>query len=524
MFEAYPGISDYGSRRPIPMGDGGGRVFGGDRDKVLSSRRILVNLYRGDPAHQVVHAFNETTPVSSIGVHAYKDFLWRDADAETGDLGAFKLSHFSPGPGYVYARSSWEDDAVYFYFKCGDRFTAHQHLDVGHFLIYKNAELAGDGGHYDSFGSLHDVNYHMRSIAHNTVLVHDPAEQWLGSTSYEAGIRGGNVTGNDGGQTHSWPNHNGAVSDAEDWLANRDIYDIADITAFEDKGTFLYVAGDCSNAYSQDKLEYFTRQIVYIRPETFIVFDRVRSTDAGFKKTWLLHAMAVPEGSPPRLTITNGTGRLFVQTLLPQAPQVTLAQGNTLYQYDGQSFPPDRDTGPAPQCRIEVSPGTPAQTDYFLHVLTATDAATASAPEASVEQTDTTITVSLPDASLSFMTGQMGGSITLGANSSTFPNGITTETDPRIPEQARANLPLLSTRTKNGSIIIEVNQTLPGHLRLRIADPAGKTSRTLIEGFSPAGQRTILLNRTELPGGIHILHLETGKTSHARVLFAGRAI
>ncbi|MHC4146661.1 MAG: hypothetical protein ACYSUD_18035, partial [Planctomycetota bacterium] len=72
MFEAYPGISTYNSRRAIPMGDGGGRVFGGDRDKTLSSRRILVSRYVDDPAHQVVHTFNEQTPRSSVGVYAYK--------------------------------------------------------------------------------------------------------------------------------------------------------------------------------------------------------------------------------------------------------------------------------------------------------------------------------------------------------------------------------------------------------------------------------------------------------------------
>jgi len=33
----------------------------------------------------------------------------------------------------------------------------------------------GDGGHYDGFGTTHDVNFHLRSIAHNTILVHDPA-------------------------------------------------------------------------------------------------------------------------------------------------------------------------------------------------------------------------------------------------------------------------------------------------------------------------------------------------------------
>ena len=67
-----------------------------------------------------------------------------------------------------------------FLFKCGDRFTAHQHLDVGHFLIYKYEELAGDGGHYDSFGSSHNVNYHLQTIAHSTILLYDPSEKCPG--------------------------------------------------------------------------------------------------------------------------------------------------------------------------------------------------------------------------------------------------------------------------------------------------------------------------------------------------------
>ncbi|MHC4181641.1 MAG: hypothetical protein ACYSWU_29470 [Planctomycetota bacterium] len=166
MFETYPGIGIYNTRRPIPMGDGGGRTFGGDRDKALSARRILVNHFLDDPDHQAVHVFNETTPRCGVGVYAYKDLLWRDSTVKKADLGGFRLSHLSPGPGYVHARSSWGEDATYFFFKCGDRFTAHQHLDVGHFLIYKHEELAGDGGHYDSFGSRHDVNYHLRSIEH----------------------------------------------------------------------------------------------------------------------------------------------------------------------------------------------------------------------------------------------------------------------------------------------------------------------------------------------------------------------
>jgi dienelactone hydrolase len=409
MFEAYPGLKIYNSRRPIPMGDGGGRKFGGDRDKVLSARRILVNYFRDDPDHKVVHAFNETTPHSAVGVYAYKDFLWRDPTVEKGDLENFRLSHYSPGPGYVYARSSWDENATYFFFKCGDRFTAHQHLDVGHFLIYKHEELVGDGGHYDSFGSEHDVNYHLRTIAHSTILVRDSSEKW-------PGIRAGNVTGNDGGQHHCWPHHNGAVTDADAWHKGAELYDIADILAFEDRGDYVYVAGDCTRAYSPKKLEYFRRQIVFLRPDTFVIFDLVRSKNAQFKKTWLLQAVKKPTKAGRDLVVTNGEGRLFVQTLLPRNPHVELVNGDRLYSYGGKNYPPSRNTDPAPECRIEVSPSQPAAVDYFLHVLTATDDDVDSVDRAQAQVDNGRIVVNVGDANVTFLADEVGGRISLSGD------------------------------------------------------------------------------------------------------------
>ena len=395
MFEALPGIRIYDSRRPIPMGDGGGRTFGGDRDKALSSRRILVNRFRDDRSHRAVHAFDETTPCSSVGNYAYKDFLWRDTTVAPLDLSEFKLSHYSPGAGYAYARSSWEEDATHFFFKSGDRFTSHQHLDVGHFLIYKRELLAGDGGHYDDFASQHAVDYYVRTIAHNTVLVRDPAATW-------PSIRGHKTTGNDGGQHHDWPHHNGNVEDATAWQRGCDLYDIADFLAYEDHGDYLYVAGDASRAYPADTVDYFTRQIVYIRPGTFVIFDRVRSTDPDFRKTWLLQAMKPPVQRAPHLIIDNGDGRLFVQTVLPPDPLVNLAAGDDQYSYGGHSYPPGRITGPAPECRIEISPATPSAEDIFLHVLTATETAVDSVPEVTAVVAGETVTVEIGDRRLSF--------------------------------------------------------------------------------------------------------------------------
>jgi len=393
MFEAWPGIIEYGSRRSIPMGDGGGRLFGGDRDKALSARRMLVNRYRDDPDHQAVHTFNETTPKSSVGVYAYKDFLWRDTTVVGGDLERFKMSHVSPGPGFVYGRSSWDDSATHFFLKAGDRFTAHQHLDAGHFLIYRGGVLAGDGGHYDDFNSSHAVNYYLRTIAHNTILIHDPDETW-------PAIRAGEVTGNDGGQSHNWPHHNGAVADAAAWERDAELYNIADVLAVTEHESYLYVAADASRAYSADKVVSFTRQIIFQRPGTFVVLDRVESTNPEFRKTWLLQAASRPVERDGTLVITHGEGRLFLQSLFPEAPVVRLVDGGELYQYDGNSYEPSRDTGPAPACRIEISPSAPAAVDYFLHVLTATDTTIESVPAARVRRVGDSFEVEIGETTI----------------------------------------------------------------------------------------------------------------------------
>jgi hypothetical protein len=427
MFEAYPGIRQYGSRRPVPMGDGGGRTFGGDRGKVLSARRILVSHFRDDPDHQAVHTFNETTPRSGVGVYAYKDFLWRDETAPQGDLETFKLSHFSPGPGYVYARSDWSEDATYFFFKCGDRFTSHQHLDLGHFSIYRNEELTGDGGHYDSFGTLHDVNYHLRTIAHSTLLVLDPEESW-------PAIRAGRVTGNDGGQHHDWPHHNGAAVDADDWQRQKHLFDIGDILAFEDRGTHLYIAADATRAYSPEKLALFTRQIVYIRPGSFVIFDQVESRNPNLKKKWLLQAMKEPIEQDGARVITNGQSRLFVQTLLPENPRIESVGGRDLYRYGGTSYEPTNDTGPAPEYRVEVSPAKPSTTDLFLHLLTATDADTRSVPEAEWSRTEEEITVNIGAAKVTFAADRTGGRIEIAGKRIDLTD--TVQTQP-APEQDR---------------------------------------------------------------------------------------
>ncbi|MBA3710545.1 MAG: hypothetical protein H0W83_17205 [Planctomycetes bacterium] len=425
MFEMLPGIRERGSRRSMGVGDARGRAFNIDRDQALNARRILATRYRDDPDHQAVHAFNRATPDSGADEDAYMDLLWDDRTIPVGDLDRFKLSHVSSGPGRAYARSSWREDATWFFFTCGKRFTAHQHLDVGHFSIARDLELAGEGGHFWDWNSEHEVNYYIRTIAHNSLLIYDWAERW------PAGIRAQPAQGaNDGGQAYPWVGtafgHNGASYDAAHWHRHRELGDIADLLAFEDIGSHVYVAGDCTRAYSRHKLSWFTRQIVFLRPGTFVIFDRVRATSQVFKKTWLLQAMKPPVERDGKLVITNGGGRLFVQTVLPERTLREYFQGDRLYRYHDMNFPYAQHMYAAPEaeCRIEISPRDPAEEHCFLHVLTATGSDVEDVPTALPLIGSDGVVVTIGAATISFPTDQVGGWIELAGRRSAFPSSL----------------------------------------------------------------------------------------------------
>ena len=90
--------------------------------------------------------------------------------------------------------------------------------------------------------------------------------------------------------------------------------------------------------------------------------------------------------------------------------------GPDLYSYGGRSYPPARDTGPAPECRIEVSPPEQRSWDYFLHVLTAAGSDTNTVDEAKADVSGEEVTVSVGKAKMSFDRRQMGGSIDVKGN------------------------------------------------------------------------------------------------------------
>jgi heparin/heparan-sulfate lyase len=295
-------------------------------------------------------------------------------------------------------------------------------LDNNSFVIFKRGSLAIDSG-VNEYSS-HRANYYSRSVAHNTILVYDQDEDFPDAVWSSLGTGGSN----DGGQRRvAFPTRVRAPDD------HKAVRDIGRITAFVNREPYCYACGDATESYSPKKLGRFTRQFVHLRPDTFVVFDRVDATSASYPKTWLLHSIDEPvfpkTGSSFRVE-QNG-GRLDVWTLLPQDGATTAIGGSGKeYWVNGENYPPHetRDSE-AGAWRVEVKPTRESASDLFLHVLIASDVGQ-SLPQVKLGSRDgQTAVVEIAGASrkatLQFRaTGQTGGHVTI------VQDGRTTVDDP----------------------------------------------------------------------------------------------
>ena len=364
LFQAYPGLWIYGAPRYSVEGDGS-YLYGSHSEAARHSRMILEQYFRGSTLSRLSTG---TRGKPSNPQAAMINFLYQEPTGDTLPLENAPLAHLQSGVGNVYARGDWSDDATWFRFNCGPYFTGHQHLDVGNFEIFRREPLATESGEYIDFSSSHSINWLMRSIAHNTILVFQPDEKFplRGDTFRD----GGRVPyANDGGQNKIWE---WPVGDLDRWLKQRDQFERGDIIAYRNAPQWMYVACDGTRAYIPSKLKRWTRQIVFVRPDVFVICDRVQSTRADYQKTWLLHSSVEAKIAGQTATIAPEKARLTVQTLLPEKASLQTVQG---YNYQGQSFPEQHSgqSDAAPQWRLEVSPSDAHETDVFLHVLSTSD-------------------------------------------------------------------------------------------------------------------------------------------------------
>ena len=392
MLQPYPGTWLYGSERYACEGDGS-LVYGGHNTYPRHMRNMLAQYFAGTELAGCIAA--KSRPPSNSPSRVV-DFLYLEDPGPARDITEFPLAHLASGIGKVYARGDWSDDASWLRFECGDYFVGHQHFEVGNFEIFRHEPLAAESGEYVDYLSNHSVNWLIRTIAHNCVLVYDADETWSNMRD-----GGRHEYANDGGQAKKW---DWTADNLDEWTAKRETYERGDIIAYQNRPEYMFVAGDCTAAYSPAKLKSWIRQIVFLRPHTFVIFDRVVSTRPELPKTWLLHCHNEGDLGDAGFTVENGEGRLIVRTLLPEDASVETVHG---YTYGGRTFS-ERESAQTPvaaKWRVEVKPGAPRAEDAFLHVLF-----TDEPQEVERIETDSGVGVAVGDTKV-FFEGECGGRI-----------------------------------------------------------------------------------------------------------------
>jgi hypothetical protein len=259
--------------------------------------------------------------------------------------------------GYLIARDRWDASSTVLVLKASSfQSINHHHRDDNHIdLSYRGVSMLVRAGTYagGGYGSDHWRNFYTRSIAHNTLVVYDPAERF---------VQYGSARANDGGQR--LPNIEPTrVGD----IAEGGAYHVGGIEGCTIGDEHAYARGDASRAYSSDKLTRFVRHVVQLRaahasaPPSTVVVDEVATPRLDLRRALLWHLPSSPTVEAGHVSATQGTtARLHLYPLAP-ASSVTVVDDRTWRLYDGTVHSPTTgaQTGiDETSHRIEVSPTT----------------------------------------------------------------------------------------------------------------------------------------------------------------------
>src|SRR5215468_8999231 len=200
-----------------------------------------------------------------------EDFLYDNANVTATTLDGMGTAYYAPGIGELYARSGWDTHATWLNLIAGPYTQSHAHQDQGSIMLYKDGWLA-----YDAVVDSHS-GLPQETTAHGLVRIDSggaPVKQIANTESKLLALHRG--TG------------------------------------------WVHAAADLTPAYNGNSaVSKVQRELVYLEPDTVVVFDRV-TTAAGTTQTWQLGMPAQPTISGAVATMA-GAHQLHVQRLSPAA-------------------------------------------------------------------------------------------------------------------------------------------------------------------------------------------------------------
>jgi len=213
--------------------------------------------------------------MGSSFMRAY-DFLYDNSNVTAQPIGSLNTTYYAPGIGELYARSGWDPHATWVNLIAGPYTQSHAHQDQGSLMIYKDGWLA-----YDAVVESHS-GLTQETTAHGLVRI----------SSGGSPVR--------------------QIADT-----------ISKLTALHQGNGYMYAAADLTPAYHGNSIvQKVQREIVYVKPDVVIVFDRVQSA-SGTTQTWQLASPVAASISGSTATISNAGHRLEVQKISGGAMAVT---------------------------------------------------------------------------------------------------------------------------------------------------------------------------------------------------------
>jgi len=305
--------------------------------------------------------------------------------------------------GLAYIRSGWGKDDTFISFRSGHSMTHHGHYDAGHFSLFKGRPLAINSSVYGKYMGSNRLNYSLRTIAKNSLLILRPDENVKPNRFFEQSVAAG-------GQRITLPTGS-TIHSTQYWYENLNSGQHlagGEVRHFEHnyKAGYSYVSADLTAAYNNPthdeggrggKVSDVQRSLLYLEDEDrLFVYDKVVTTEPEYTKKWLLHTVERPIASGLKvlvgskdngilqtnsneISVANGLGHLKIIRHLPADGVVRLV-GGTDYQYyvetdgddsdlDGENFSqgaaykPWFDVG---NWRIEIQPQGSRLEDEFL--------------------------------------------------------------------------------------------------------------------------------------------------------------
>ncbi len=263
-----------------PLGDEGPRV-----DLKDESRRvidIIAQVTKKDIFVQYSKALKQLHGIQSY----YVDYRWgwslfypvklANKKSQTKHLPLtefFGKDYF----GQSYIRENWLDTATFMSFRAGNSFSHHGHYDNGHITLFKGAPLLVNSSIPGEYFGDNRLNYGIRTIAKNSVLIQRANEKVNIGFNYRNDVA-------DGGQRITQP-LGSAVTSVNDWFKKRTRSPVlagGKILLTESNAEYSYIKADLTKAYNstwyddnneQGKVELVEREILYIRTDDILLIN-----------------------------------------------------------------------------------------------------------------------------------------------------------------------------------------------------------------------------------------------------------